>query len=223
MLPAIAGEAIYCTTTSERYIALTFDDGPHPVYTRAIEQLLNEYQAEATFFVIGEHANQYSSIIASLVNSGHEVGNHTLSHPDLNLQLPVSIMNQIYQTDSILQDILGEGEFLFRPPYGHANLPVMYSLKAMNRKIIFWNIDLFDWTGKSSEDMFQIFEANIHPGSIVLLHDSSITDPVDRTNTVEVVEKILRKYTDLGYEFVTLSAMLNNSKEVSSSKFCSAT
>ncbi len=208
----MSGEAVFCVHTQAPIMALTFDDGPHPVYTPAILDLLQNYQAKATFFAIGQHLAQYPDIAQTLVAQGHELANHTFSHPDLNRKFRQDIHREIQHTDDLLAPWLRQLPSYFRPPYGHANLLVMATLKAMGRPLIFWDIDVQDWNGLSVEHMLSLLQQSAHPGAIVLMHDSGPalpgSPPVNRQNTVELVQQILATYSPQGYRFVTLSDLL---------------
>lgn len=220
----LSGEAVFCVSTQAPIMALTFDDGPHPVYTPAILDLLRDYQAKATFFAIGQHLAQYPDIAQTLVAQGHELANHTFSHPDLNRKFRRDISQEIRRTDDLLTQWLPPLSSYFRPPYGHANLLVMQTLKSMGRPIIFWDVDVQDWNGLAVDQMFAVVERNAHPGAIVLMHDSGPTPPgsppVDRQRTVELVQKILATYSPQGYQFVTLSDLLAQGDPRPSARHC---
>ena len=226
-LPGIFGEAVACVKTDQPLVALTFDDGPHPVFTPTIADSLDRHDAKATFFVLGRHAEQNPAILQALAANGHEIGNHSFNHYDLNQQQPETIRTEILQTDAIISATGYAGNIFFRPPYGHAGFPVMGVLKALKRPIVRWNIDLRDWAGTDPDDMLAMFEQRIQPGAIVLLHDSSSNQATElpesqqnRENTVELVQRLLETYVPQGYQFVTLSELLEAGEPRRSSKTC---
>lgn len=220
----VSGEAVFCVQTQDTAMALTFDDGPHPIYTPAILEILEEYSAKATFFAIGRHLQQHPQVAQMVVAQGHELANHTFSHPDLNRRLGPGIEQEIQRMEDLLTSMIDSRPSYFRPPYGHANLLVMQTLKAMGRPFFFWDIDLLDWSGLSVDQMMAMLAEKAHPGGIVLMHDSSPhPDGFPRTSrqkTVELVRQILATYTAQGYQFVTLSDLLSRGEAQSSVTRC---
>ena len=224
LLPSLFGESVFCVNTPDKVLALTFDDGPDPVYTRAIAQTLLDYQAKGTFFVLGKHSQKYPQIVQSLAKQGHEIGNHTWSHYNLNTKSSDSIYQEVIETDTLINNLDSQNNIYFRPPFGRAGFLVTNVLKRMQKPIIFWDVDLQDWRGKSSTEMMKIFAQNFHNGSIILLHDSDGVAKeglyASRHNTVEVVERILGSYTPQGYQFVTISELLKRGTIVKSPSIC---
>lgn len=224
LLPAWFGDAVFCVNTPQKLLALTFDDGPDPVYTRAIAQILLDYQAKGTFFVLGKHSAKYPKIVQSLQKQGHEIANHTWSHDNLNGQFYDSIHREISTTDTLIHQLGYSNNVYFRPPFGRAALLVTNVLKGMHKPIIFWDVDLQDWRAKSTTEMMNIFTQNFHNGSIILLHDSDGVARggvyASRHNTVKVVEEILSAYIPQGYEFVTISELLQRGTVVKVKNMC---
>ncbi|TAE59118.1 MAG: hypothetical protein EAZ87_10855 [Nostocales cyanobacterium] len=224
LLPVLFGESVFCVNTPDKVLALTFDDGPDPVYTRAISQILLDYEAQGTFFVLGKHSEKYPQIVRTLQKQGHEIGNHTWHHYNLNSKFNDTIYQEISETDILIDKLISPDNVYFRPPFGRAGFAVTNVLKQIHKPIIFWDVDLQDWHGKSAAEMMKIFENNFHNGSIVLLHDSDGTAKkgvyASRHNTLEVVEKILKVYTPQGYEFVTISELLKRGNAVKVKERC---
>ena len=195
--------------TNEKVIALTFDDGPKPVYTEQILELLHRNNAHATFFVKGRNVKEYPNIFKKTVLYGNEVGNHTWDHHNLGDKSLGYIEEQISLTDKIIRDMGYQGNIYFRSPFGTQSYKIQYVLKKMDKKYIRWNMSFTDWDSPNWDsphlmEITRIFE--IPRGSIVLLHDGG---GPDRTNTVELVELILKKYQSQGYKFVTISELLS--------------
>jgi peptidoglycan/xylan/chitin deacetylase (PgdA/CDA1 family) len=206
--PQIFGEAVRHVNTKEQVMALTFDDGPNPESTERILSLLEEYDAKATFFVIGQNAEKYPEIVQKIYAGGNEVGNHSWSHERLILKTPRFIRDQIDKTDGLLKNLRYEGVIHFRAPYGHKLFILPYILMKENRKNILWDIELNDWDNPSPEMMMEVFDKKAAPGSVILLHDGYTGERQSREETVSFVEMLLRKYTGLGYRFVTVSELL---------------
>ncbi len=225
ILPKLFGTAVFCVETPEKLVALTFDDGPDPQYTPAIADLLKRYQARATFFVLGRRGQEQLAILKDLMAAGHELGNHTFNHPDLNFSLPPTVQEEIGQTDAVLKQVQYPDPVYVRPPYGRAGLTVTSTVKPLGRTLIMWDIDLMDWASRPVATMAADLEQQLKPGAIILLHDAIAgADPgdprVNRQNTVALVENILTAYGTQGYRFVTVSELLATGEALPSLKQC---
>lgn len=182
---------------TKKKVALTFDDGPDPVHTLEILSLLDQYQARATFFVLGNRVDFYPSIIQEMADKGHEIGNHTWNHKDLTKLSSDQIKNEINKTSNAIKAVIGEGPQLYRPPYGAINDQVR---GATNLKPVLWTVDPQDWLHRDATKVFNHVKANVTDGSIVLMHDIY-------GSTVEAVGKILSYLAAEGYQFVTVSEL----------------
>ena len=182
---------------TKKKVALTFDDGPDPVHTLEILSLLDQYQARATFFVLGNHVDFYPSIIQEMADKGHEIGNHTWNHKDLTKLSSDKIKNEINKTSNAIKAVIGEGPQLYRPPYGAINDQVR---GATNLKPVLWTVDPQDWLHRDATKVFNHVKANVTDGSIVLMHDIY-------GSTVEAVERVLEYLAAEGYQFVTVSEL----------------
>jgi peptidoglycan/xylan/chitin deacetylase (PgdA/CDA1 family) len=196
-------------TGGEPLVALTFDDGPHPVYTPKVLQVLERFEAKATFFMIGEAANEYFDVVQQVLDAGHEIGNHTWSHQSLPSISIVERNGQIKKGRDALEPF---GSRLFRPPFGHHSFASQCWLKMWGYEAIGWDVDGRDWGGDSAEPIAKRITRDLQPGSIVLLHDAlaEYIEPAyaDREPTIEALEHVL-KVTRSSYEFVTISELLN--------------
>jgi peptidoglycan-N-acetylglucosamine deacetylase len=206
--PQIFGKTVLKVATVQKVIALTFDDGPNPEATEKILALLHKYQATATFFVVGSHAEKYPDIIKEIYSNGNEIGNHSWDHERLVWRTPGFVRDQIDSTDRLIRKLGYQGAIHFRAPYGHKLFVLPYLLKKAHRKHILWTIELGDWDNPSPEEMLRRFDQKIRPGSIVLLHDGYIGKYQSRDATVNVTDMIIRKYREKGYRFVTISELL---------------
>lgn len=210
--PQLIGKALLHVDTDKKYVALTFDDGPNPPFTDQILDVLDEYGAKATFFVVGQEIRKYPIIFKKIVDRGHEVGNHSWDHSRLTYKSYDYIMNQISTTDKLIRDHGYTGTIYFRAPFGHKLIVLPYILNETNRLHVLWNIELNDWDSPPPESMLAMFDEKISPGSIIVLHDGDAV-PKDgmkapRAATVEVTKLILEKYIKQGYRFVTISELL---------------
>ena len=189
--------------TSEKKIALTFDDGPHSVYTEKILEILKEYDIKATFFIIGKNAKEYPETLRLIKNEGHEIGNHTYDH-EINLKNKKRVKNEISKTAEIIFDICGYETNLFRAPGGVVTSELEDISKDMGYKIILWNVDTRDWAHSSVKNITENVMKNTKSGSIILFHDYIS----GKTPTPEALKIIIPRLIDKGYEFCTVSELL---------------
>lgn len=181
-----------------KQIALTFDDGPDEAITPIILELLAQYNAKATFFMLGYRVNLYPEIVNQVHDAGHEIGNHSWNHPQLTKLKPALILEQIEKTDNAIAELVGFAPTLVRPPYGNVNKKVIDTVPGT---LVNWSIDTSDWRDRDVDMIMNNLERQIHEDGIILMHDTYET-------TAQAVEQILAKYTEEGYEFVTVSELL---------------
>jgi len=204
-----ASEAPICQGAElNKQVALTFDDGPHPYYTSQILRLLKQYDARATFFVLGEHADRYPELIRKLVDSGQEVENHSFTH----LRFP-SGDHQAWQRElertELELDLLGCPDHgLFRPPFSDYSQDLLQFLSHIRQRLVLWSVDGADWREPDPLAIAVNVLSQVRPGAIVILHDSDETGAADRTPTVEALGLILPALQARGYTFVTVSELL---------------
>src|SRR5574341_58905 len=158
--------------TSEKVVALTFDDGPTPSATSEILKVLDEMNVKATLFVTGADLERNMSAGRKIVAAGHELGNHSYSHSRMILVSPDFVQQEIEKTDRLIREAGYSGEINFRPPYGKKLLALPYYLSQTRRKTITWDVEP-DSNPKIARDANQIIEyarSQVRPGSIILLH-----------------------------------------------------
>lgn len=183
------------TPASGKHVALTFDDGPHPTNTLEILQLLDEYNAKATFFMLGNRVDFYPDIAKMIAEKGHELGNHTWSHKNLTSLGLEEIKEEVQATNEVIQNATGKQPTVFRPPYGAFNDLVR---EAIGIPPALWTIDTLDWKSHDPNEVLSIVKENVKDGSVILMHDI-------HKSTVEAVELVLKFLDEEGYEFVTVS------------------
>ena len=184
----------------EQCVALTFDDGPDSALTPRILDILKTANAKATFFVLGNHVQQYPEVVKRTAAEGHEVENHTFAHPDLiKLRNPKLIRQQIDLTQGALGAVGVTAKFM-RPPYGSMNASIG---SVVNMPIILWNVDSQEWrTSANAAAVTQSILLRVRNGAIVLMHDT-------RTVTVDALPDITKDLIDRGYRFVTVAKLLS--------------
>lgn len=198
--------------TKEKIVALTFDDGPHQTYTPQILDVLAKYHAKATFFVIGEHAEQYPYLIKRQVDEGHEVANHTYHHY-YNINSNINNLDkELKQTSDVIHSIVGYQPSLFRPVGGYYNEKIIRTAIKNNYRVIMWSWhqDTVDWKRPGVNKIALNVISDTTPGDIVLMHDAG----GNRAQTVKALDKILAALQKEGYECVTVSEMLYRTKGI---------
>lgn len=177
-------------------LALTFDDGPQPANTPILLDILAREHVQATFFVVGTRVRGQAPILQRMHAEGHEIGNHSWSHPDLTTLSPSDVRAQINTTQMIVLESGVPAPRLLRPPYGAANAIV----ETQPLTIVRWNIDPEDWIVKNSDELAARIVQQAKPGGILLLHD---TQP----HTAAAVQKALPELK-ARYQLVTVSELL---------------
>jgi peptidoglycan/xylan/chitin deacetylase (PgdA/CDA1 family) len=184
-------------TRGEMVLALTFDDGPSPNTEGEILRVLAEYRAPATFFVIGRNTAQHLDALQSLVDSGHEIGNHSWSHPMLSTLSADRQQEELRRTNDVLASA-GIVPSWFRPPYGDYDSLTNHIARSEQLETILWSVDSRDWKGGTPDSVARRVNGDISPGAVILMHST-------KANTVAALPQILQHATANGYRFVTLS------------------
>lgn len=204
----VTGELISRVNTDERLIALTFDDGPTQKHTDSVLAILDEHNVKATFFVTGREVETFPDETIKIMAAGHELGNHSWSHPRMVLKSPAFVAEEIEKTDAALRAIGYKENILFRPPYGKKLLVLPWYLQKTDRTSVTWDIEPETWpeVAKSSETIAAHVLDEAQPGSIILLHvmyDS-------REESRKALPAIIKGLKDKGYTFVTVSDLIEN-------------
>ncbi len=187
-------------------IALTFDDGPHPIYTQQILTLLAKYEIAATFFLIGENVKTSPDLVKQIYENGHEIGNHTYSHLKLAKSDVQTLQKELRATDHAVFEIIGEHPHLFRPPEGFCNKQLAKCSADWGYKVILWNIDTKDWAHTPADKIVRYVKSNVKSGDILLFHDYIAKD----SPTLASLEVLIPYLLEEGFQFVTVSELLRN-------------
>lgn len=190
-----------------KYVALTFDDGPHPKYTEEILDILKENNAKGTFFVIGMNAESYPELVRREYDEGHEIGNHTYSHPDMNKISVAKALEEINKTQDIISDITGSAPQLFRAPGGIFSDELIGKIEEIDCKPILWSWrqDTRDWSRPTVKYVVSTVIDNLQNGDIILFHDYNQKG----SPTPDALRIILPKLKEMGYETVTVSELIS--------------
>lgn len=194
--------------TSEPLVALTFDDGPHPVFTPQILDLFEQYQLRATFFLLGQHAVDQRDLVARMVAAGHAIGNHTFSHIRMPQTRRWQRWRELWQTQQVLAPYRVR---LFRPPYGGQSYGSRFDALLFGYEVVGWTFHIEDWIAQPASQLAARLVDQVRPGSIILLHDrlANPRDPqaADRTSLVSALAMALPELQRT-YRFVTVPELI---------------
>ncbi|UMZ73865.1 polysaccharide deacetylase family protein [Natranaerofaba carboxydovora] len=193
-------------STGEKKVALTFDDGPDSKYTPQILEILDEYDVPATFYYVGQNIESYPDVLKDTVDRGHEVGNHSWSHPNLRYLPEDEFEKEIDKTSDIIKEYTGEEAATLRPPYGDLDIDNMPYLVEENYNVVNWSIDTWDWWNMDSDKILINVLKDLHPDSIILLHSAGSSEGYQ--STVDALPEIIYNLKVRGYDFVTVSEII---------------
>jgi len=192
------------------YIAMTFDDGPSPETTPRLLDILKQRNIKATFFMIGQNAERNPAIVKRILAEGHEIGNHSWTHPQLSKLSDDRVTEEIDKTQNAIKDASGYTPVLMRPPYGAITARQKdWIEKQFGLSVIIWSVDPFDWKRPGSSVIEQRILAGARPGAIVLSHDI-------HKQTVDAMPATLDALAAKGFKFVTVSQLIAMNKPKSS-------
>jgi peptidoglycan-N-acetylglucosamine deacetylase len=200
--------AVTRVLTEDPVVALSFDDGPDPVYTPRLLDILAAYRARATFFMLGARAHRHPELVARVAAEGHAIGNHSWDHPSFPL---ISQEERCEQIQACARAISPYGAQLFRPPYGNQDRASWLDVDRMGYRVVTWKIDAGDWGERDGASIADTVTAQLQPGAVVLLHDGLFDAPdtrfFPRDATMSAVQLLLDRL-DGGMRFVTIPQLL---------------
>lgn len=193
--------------TTDKVVALTYDDGPHPVFTPEILRVLDKYNVKATFFMIGNRMEQYPWLVREIIARGHAIGNHTYSHPpDFKFNPADRIGFEIDKCEDVIRLLCGTSPRLFRPPKGLVSNSMLALATMKGYETVLWTVCADNHDAPTPELMAKRVISRVHPGAIILAHDGMY--PMrwrDVAATPLIIEGLLKQ----GYRFVTVPELLN--------------
>src|SRR5437762_3241923 len=184
------------------YIAMTFDDGPSATLTPKLLDLLAAHHIKATFFVIGENVAEHPEIVARAAREGHEIGNHSWSHPNFGKMSDDGVRSQLQRTDDAIKSATGARPTLLRPPYGSITAREKRWINdQFGYQIILWDVDPYDWKRPGPSVVRNRILKETRPGSIVLSHDI-------HPGTIEAMPSTFDALEAKGFKFITVSELI---------------
>lgn len=198
-------DAYFAEATTEKKLYLTFDCGYENGNTRRILEALKKHNAPATFFCVGNFVKDQPDLIRQMVREGHIVGNHTYTHPDMSkISTQKSFQQELEKVEVLYKQITGEAMTkYYRPPQGIYSIQNLEMAKSLGYKTFFWSLAYVDWyqdQQPTKEEAFAKLLPRVHPGAVVLLHNTSSTNG-------EILDELLTKWEQMGYSFHALDEL----------------
>ena len=188
---------------TERTVALSFDDGPSPANTGPVLELLARHDARATFFMVGEQVLEHPALARAVLAAGHEIANHSHTHPDPSLVGAPEWMDEFARAAAAIESVVGVRPRLVRPPFGKRAEELAAGL-AVDSTVVLWSVDSGDTAGFAASRIAHEVVDHVRPGDIVLMHDGGAARPA----TIEAAAAILEALRRRGYRFVSVSDVL---------------
>ena len=200
-IPANA-TAIYRGNPAKRMVALTFDATYGDNQTTRLLQILRDNNIRATFFLSGIWPLNYPTLARNIAAAGHEIGNHSYTHPHMT-QIPLTeVSNQLIRTNALIRSVTGVSPYLFRPPFGEYNQAVLNTVARLGFVTIMWTVDSLDWKNPGVNQIISRVVNNITPGAIVLMHQAAPQTP-------DALPEIISSLRQQGYSFGTVTQVLD--------------
>ena len=204
-------DTVYQVRSNEKVVALTFDDGPSPIWTPQILDALNLVNVKATFFMLGQHVQRYPEIARRVAEQGHEIGNHTYDHHGLISYKPEELDREIKDTEKVILTATGKKTKYFRPPKAWITAQEKKQVTDLGYETVLWSLNSKDWVTFDDRYMIKYIMHHVRPGDIILFHDSGGVFKLEggnRKETVKTIPRLVQQLRERGYRFVTISELL---------------
>lgn len=200
-IPLAGKTPIYSVARDDNKVAISFDAAWGSEFTRPILAILDEYQIKTTFFVVKFWVEDHPEAAREIVERGHEIGNHSATHPEMgNLSAP-AITTEITSTHQAIKEATGFEAWLFRPPFGHYSPPMLATIAGLGYYAIQWDVDSLDWKERGVEDIVLRVVGQAKPGSIILFHNNA-------KYITAALPRVLDGLQELGLEVVPISQLI---------------
>jgi len=204
-------DTVYSMSTAEKIVAITFDDGPSPVWTPRILSELKRAGIKATFFMVGKHVERYPEIARRVAQEGHEIQNHSYDHKLLIWSDHNELRREILETERVIREVTGQTTKYFRPPKSWLTKTEKRQIEKMGYRTVLWTLNSKDWVTFDDKYVVRFIMSRIRLGDIVLFHDSGGvfgTEGGDRHETVKTVSQLVQGLRERGYRCVTISELM---------------
>lgn len=192
---------IYRVQTEEKKVAISFDAAWGSDVTPRLLQILKENNVKTTFFLVKFWIDKYPEMTKRIANEGHEIGNHSATHPNMGSLSKSEITKEIMETHDKIREITGQNPILFRPPFGDYSNTLIETCNELGYHVIQWDVDSLDWKDLSAGAIYDRVIKGVQPGSIVLFHNNG-------KHTADAVESIIKELKSQGYKIVPISEIL---------------
>lgn len=192
---------IYSVERDDRVISISFDASWGGDQTMGILDLLDEYDAKATFFLVGIWVEKYPELVKEIATRGHEIGNHSAKHPHMTKISEEKMREELRVMDDQLEALIGQRTKLFRPPYGDYNDKVVTVCRDAGYEVVQWSVDSLDWKNLGVQDLITKATRNVQPGDIVLFHN-------DSKYILEALPTVLKTYKEQGFKLIPVGDIL---------------
>lgn len=192
---------IYSVERGDKKLSLTFDVAWENSNTQELIDILDEYDARATFFITGDWCDRYPDDVKMFADAGHEIQNHSDQHPHVEGANVNDLINDTREASRKIKGITGTEPTLYRAPYGEYDNSLITTIEGMGMKVIQWDVDSVDWKDPTPDDITKKVVGNVKSGSIVLFHN-------DLENTTQALPMILEQLSRQGYEFIPVSELI---------------
>lgn len=192
---------IYCVEKEEKKIAISFDAAWGDQYSEGILDILDKYNVKTTFFLVGFWVDKYPDMVKEIHKRGHEIGNHSATHPHMSKLSREQIIEELKSTDEKIKSLTGQEPFLFRPPFGDYDNTLIKTAKECGHYTIQWDVDSLDWKELGVDHVVDRVTRNISNGSIVLFHNNA-------KYVLEYLPLVIERLQEDGYEIVPISEII---------------
>ncbi len=186
--------------THDKVVALTFDDGPHPITTPLLLDSLRVHKVRATFFAVGQKSEEYPELLRRIAQAGHQVACHTYSHDNLTYLSRHEAENELTYWECDVDRIIGRGPRYLRPPGGDFNRDTISLARERGYVLSLWSVNPGDWNSPPPQAIVKYVLTKVHPGAVIIMHD-------DGMNTIRALPLVIKGLQKQGYRFVTLDQM----------------
>jgi peptidoglycan/xylan/chitin deacetylase (PgdA/CDA1 family) len=211
----LAKRLLVSVETTEKRVALTFDDGPNPRHTPELLDLLAEHHVRITFFLVGKRVWRHPELARRIVVDGHEVGNHGMNHIPLPVLPRPLLSREVEEAGELIERASGARPRWFRPPMGWFTDGSLRAVRELGYEPVIGDVHPRDSSRPGADRIVSHVLERILPGSIIILHDGGWSDEVDRSQSIEAVRRLIGLLRERGYELMTLSELVG--KEVRAS------